>query len=220
MNRMCRTTYRAAIGGLVMFATACGSSESPADRAPSDQASSVSAPARSTRYASTAFVFPLEISVPDWLPARPSIDETHFLTWLGQDTMIDRAVRVMVPVNVYQPGSATATTVPEDYLVYLHTQTRHGASFADNTTTTVGGWPATITTVTTTTSLDGSLGCPAEHMTAADCYGVQPGLVLRIAVIDIDGTTLLAWARATEGNPENAEEFADFEQMLASMRFR
>ena len=43
-------------------------------------------------------------------------------------------------------------------------QTDHGAHFADTTTTTVGGRPATIVTATVDDSLDGSLGCPSQRL--------------------------------------------------------
>jgi hypothetical protein len=45
-------------------------------------------------------------------------------------------------------------------------------------------------------------------------------MALRLAVIDIADTTLLASARVTERSADAAEAFADFEQMLASLRFR
>jgi hypothetical protein len=87
-------------------------------------------------------------------------------------------------------------------------------------TTTIDGHPATIMTATTDTALDGSLGCQNDGMDAADCFGLQPGLALRLAVVDVDGTLLLVWARTIEDSSDRSEVFADFEQMLASLRFR
>ena len=97
--------------------------------------------------------------------------------------------------------------------------------------TTVDGHPATLMTVTSTSAapegfFDGSLGCPntgADQSTGADhgegCYGFPPDLSLRFAVIPVDNTTLLAWARASNPHPDEAF-FAMFERMLNSVRFR
>ena len=57
---------------------------------------------------------------------------------------------------------------------------------------------------------------PAE---AEGCYGIQPDLALRISVIRVGNTTLLAWARTSKANPD--ETFFDVsERMLESVRFR
>ena len=138
---------------------------------------------------------------------------------LGEATDADRAVRVLAPVNVYPPGGTGTSPPPQDYLAYLLSQTDHGAQFTDVTTTTVGGHPATILTATTKNSLDGSLGCQEEGMAAADCFGLQPDVVLRIAVVDAGDQTILIWLRNTVGVDE-ADQLEDFEQMLSTIRFR
>ena len=51
------------------------------------------------------------------------------------------------------------------------------------------------------------------------CYGIGPDTVLRLAVIPVGKTTLLAWARTSKANPDEAF-FAMFERMLNSVRFR
>ena len=131
-------------------------------------------------------------------------------------------MRFLVPVNVYAPGDAETTAPPADYLAYLLAQSDHGASFTDRSETTVGGFPATLVTANVAESLDGSLGCPAEGIPAGDCFGLQPDVTLRMAVIDADGTTLLAWLRhtGTEVTEDATAEFAAFEEMLASTTFR
>ncbi len=50
------------------------------------------------------------------------------------------------------------------------------------------------------------------------CLGPQPGYSLRLAVIDVGDTTLLAWAKI--GSMPDKEFFAMFERMLQSVRFR
>jgi hypothetical protein len=200
------------VGLVAMFATACASGSPASITEPTASASAV-------RYVSKRFVLPLEVDVPAWLPAEPIADEANFLTWTGDGAAIDRAVRFLVPVNLYPPGRTVAAPAPDDFLGYLRTQATHGARFADEKTLMVGGLPAAILTATTTTSLDGSLGCPAEGLAAPDCYGLQPGLALRIAIIDADDITLLIWARAVDGASDRAREFADFERMLTTMSF-
>jgi hypothetical protein len=89
------------------------------------------------------------------------------------------------------------------------------------TKTTVGGQPATIVTATTANGLDGSLGCPALAMAAPDCFGLQQDLVLRIAVVNVAGKTLLVWLRHDRSVSADvmAKDVTSFEQMLASIRF-
>ncbi len=203
------------VGALVLLAaTACAGSSTTTESPTADPA------ADANRYQSRQFVTPFEVTVPAWLSAVPDTDEPNFLTWIGKDASFDRAVRFLVPVNVYRPGSAASTPPPDDFLSYLRSQVTHGAQLADETTTSVDGMPTTIVTGTTGTPLDGSLGCPAADVPAPDCFGLQPGMALRLAVVDVADTTLVAWARVTEGSADAAEVFAGFEQMLGSVRFR
>ena len=75
-------------------------------------------------------------------------------------------------------------------------------------------------TATTPTSLDGSLGCQEEAMLAEDCFGLQPDLILRIAVIDTDAGPLLIWVRDIRGADDRELEYESFDDMLASVQFR
>ena len=141
-------------------------------------------PAAETAYSSTSFVVPFDVTLPAWLAPTPAVEDPNFVTWEG--AAIDRAVRVLVPVAVYPPGSDTTTPPPADYLDYLLAQSAHGALFSDITQSTVDGHPVTIVTATIPgpDGLHGSIGCPAERLGSHDCLGIQPDLVLRIAVID------------------------------------
>ena len=131
-------------------------------------------------YATKAFNLPFDVTIPGWLDATPSLEQPNFVTW--QSPTVDRAVRFLIPVDVYPPGGTGPIPPPHDYLDYLLAQTDHGAHFADQTQTTVDGKPATIVTATVDNSLDGSLGCPDTVTSAHDCFGLQPEFVLRIAV--------------------------------------
>jgi hypothetical protein len=91
---------------------------------------------------------------------------------------------------------------------------------------TVDGHPATLMTATSTAAgypqgfFDGTLGCPTTGADQGEgCYGIQPDIVARLAVIPVGNTTLLAWARTSKANPDEAF-FAMFEKMLNSVRFR
>ena len=138
------------------------------------------------------------------------------MTW--QSPTVDRAVRFLIPVNVYRPGGTGPTPSPPDYLHYLLAQTDHGAHFADQTQTTVDGKPATIVTATVDHSLDGSLGCPDTVTPAHECFGLQPDLVLRIAVVDTGTTPLLIWLRGPAGTDMTADN-ASFAETLTTIRF-
>jgi hypothetical protein len=169
-------------------------------------------------YASTTFVVPFDLTPPVWTSVEPHIEQPHFVTWEAPDLP---AVRVLAPVTVYPPDGTGPTAPPRDYLDYLLAQTSHGARFADRVASTVGGQPATLVTATTDRSLDGSLGCPAAGTTAPDCLGLQPELALRIAVVTVQGRTLLVWLRlpAHAAAADTRSRTTAFEQMLTTVRF-
>jgi len=66
----------------------------------------------------------------------------------------------------------------------------------------------------------GTLGCPDPASDQiASCFGIRHDFLLRLAVIPVGKTTLLAWARTSQAHPDEAF-FAMFERMLNSVRFR
>jgi hypothetical protein len=174
-------------------------------------------PTAAREYDGASFVAPFTVTPPEWAPAEPSTASPTFVTWEGTDA--DRAIRFLAPVNLYPPGSATAEPVPDDYATYLLGLTDQGAQFTDVLETTVGGRPATVLTASTTNSLDGVLGCPDEGMTAADCYGIQADLVIRLAVIDTGSQIVLVWVRDILGDGQRDIEYDSFDAMLASLAF-
>lgn len=108
-------------------------------------------------------------------------------------------------------------------MTYLQGLTGHGVKLSNETKITVDGHPATLMSATSATGpglLDGSLGCPKIGADQSEgCYGVQPDLILRIAVIPVGNSTLLAWARTSKDSPDEAF-VAMFETMLKSIQFR
>jgi hypothetical protein len=68
--------------------------------------------------------------------------------------------------------------------------------------------------------IDGGLGCQADGLSAVDCFGLQPELLLRIAVVPVGDGTLLAWSRGVRDAPTTDEQFADFDRMMASLELR
>jgi hypothetical protein len=201
----------------VTFLTACSSGRPPVgDKAGGLPSNSTS----SGTYASSKFLVPFEASVPPWLPVRPTEDTPHFLTWEQQGLP---AIRFMVPVVVFRPGKTTPSPVPHDYSSYLLGQARNGARFGDQAEITIGGRPATIVTATTPVEQAGSLGCPEQHLAAGEgCFGIQPNLSLRIAVLSVNDQTLLIWLRtdAAADPQDTAAKVALFQAMLSSLRFR
>ena len=187
---------------------------------PSGAADSVASTpsANSPSYASTSFVVPFDVTPPPWLDPKPVIERANFLTWEAPRLP---AVRFLAPETVYRPGDTNDTNVPNDYLSYLRSQASAGAHFRDQTRETVGGLPATVVTAATDRSLDGSLGCPARGTPAAACFGLQPDLDLRLAVLRVHDRTLLIWLRTDKSmNPADvATRVQSFEDMLASIRF-
>jgi hypothetical protein len=171
-------------------------------------------------------VLPLTVTVDPALKSPPNPDSRNLLSW-DAAAADDEKVRFLVPVVVYRPGSSHAIAPPKDYLGYLQSQTKDRVVFRNVTKTTVDGYPATLLIATSTTDqshpqghMDGSLGCPARDAAQDEgCFGIQPDLRVRLAVVNVRGTTLLAWARTDKTNPDE-EFFRKFERMITSVRFR
>jgi hypothetical protein len=190
-------------------------------------ASSASAPSATFQtYASEAFVLPLTVTVDPALMSPPNPDSRNLLSW-DAAAADDEKIRFLVPVVVYRPGTSTPIAPPKDYLGYLQSQTKDRVVYRNVTKTTVDGRPATLLSATSTTDqthpqghLDGSLGCPARDAAQDEgCFGIQPHFRFRLAVVNVRGTTLVAWARRNETNPDE-EFFRTFERMITSVRFR
>lgn len=194
----------------------------PSTSVSEEQATVTSAP---EPYDSEHFVPALRVDPPTWFTSDPVQDEAHFLTWVGEGVDVDRAVRFLSPIGIYAPSAPDKQVgklhgVPDDYVRYLLRLREHGAQVSDRTTLEVDGHHATLMTAGTSASLSGTLGCWDEGQTPGDCMGLQPYALIRLAVIDDDGTTVLAWARTLPGSPTRDQDFAAFEAMLATLRFR
>jgi hypothetical protein len=203
-----------------MAGCSSAASTSPPAKASAASPSPPSSPTGQT-YASKAFVVPLAVTVDASLKSPPSLDSRNLLSWDAAASS-DNKVRFLVPVNLYRPGSVNPEAPPKDYLTYLQGLTSQGVKLSDMTKVTVDGHPATLMSATSATDqgFDGSLGCPkADADQAEGCFGVQPDLSLRIAVIPVGNSTLLAWARTSKASPDDAF-VAMFETMLNSVRFR
>ena len=222
------TRYRlAAVAAVSAFAllvlpgcSSGGSTSGPAKAS----ASSPSSPVGQT-YASKAFAVPLTITVPASFKAQPNSDTNTFLTWFTGSSENEgrfHRVRFLLPVSLYRPGKTVAERLPRDYLTYLRGLSRQGATLADEKRISVDGHRATLMTVTTEHSLDGSMGCPQAQvaLAAEDCYGPQPEVASRVAVIDVSGRTLVSWASIDKGASDESAFFAEFEAMLKSVQFR
>jgi hypothetical protein len=185
---------------------------------PSPQASASRSVGQS--YTTTSFKVPLTVIVEPLLKSPLSLDSPGLLSWDAVASTNEK-VRFLMPVELYPPGSSTPQPPPANYLEYLRGQAAQGATFSNIATITVDGHAATLMTATTSTSMDGSLGCPVLGADRGEgCYGLQPDLSLRIAVIELGpSSTLLAWARTGTDAPDDAF-VSMFERMLASVRFQ
>ncbi|WUJ69471.1 hypothetical protein OG809_30765 [Kribbella soli] len=205
-----RRTAVLAASLLVLASSACGSEASP------PPTPTTSADART--YASQTFSIGLTVTLPEDLKLEANPDSVTLLSW-DSNLAQENAVRFVLPVNLYKPKQLKPVAPPQNYLAYLRSLTAQGATYADEKTTTVDGHAATLMTGDTAEPLDGVLGCPKVSTPPADCFGLQPDLSLRIAVIDINGKTLLAWARAEKNATDVPAFFAEFEAMLKGLKF-
>ena len=231
-NKMLMTRYRLAVMAavsafalLVLPGCSSGGTTSALTKASTAPPASPSSAASQT-YASNTFVVPLTVTVDASLKSPPHLDSRNFLFWDAANSSYNK-VRFLVPTNLYRPGSFTSEAPPKDYLKYLQGLTSHGVQLSHVVKITVDGHPATLMTATSSPDagfdgfFDGTLGCPNTGADQAgdSCYGIQPDLALRISVIRVGNTTLLAWARTSKANPDKTF-FAMFERMLESARFR
>ncbi|MDQ2966661.1 MAG: hypothetical protein M3R57_12530, partial [Chloroflexota bacterium] len=153
------------------------------------------------------------------LASTPTEDSGQLLSWTATGNDNNR-VRFLVPAEVYPPDATRPVPPPKDFLGYIKGLADHGGVYSDMTTTTVDSVPATLLTAKATRALDGSLGCPTIGADQAEgCFGLQPDLALRIAVMDVGGKPLLAWAR-TDGQNPDAAFLAAFDDMLATVDFK
>ena len=216
-----RLNLVAGVAAAALALTACGAAGGTSGGTQQDHAASPSSPTGQA-YASKAFVVPLTVTVDASLKSPPNPDSRNLLSW---DAAHDSSakVRFLVPVNLYRPGSSAPEAPPRDYLAYLQGFTSQGVKYSDVTKMTVDGHPATLMSVASTgaRNLDGSLGCPTVGADQGEgCFGFQPDLSMRIAVIPVGNSTLLAWARTSKDSPDTAAFFAMFGTMLKSVRFR
>ena len=158
--------------------------------------------------------------------AQPNSDTSTFLTWFTGSSENEgrfHRVKFLLPDALYRPGQTAPEEPPRDYLTYLRGLSRQGLTLADEKKITVDGHSATLMTVTAEHDLDGSIGCPqtgGSPDAGGDCFGWGPAAVARIAVIDVSGRTLLAWAGINKDAPDESAFFAEFEAMLKSIKFR
>jgi len=231
-NKMLMTRYRLAVMAavsafalLVLPGCSSGGTTSALTKASTAPPASPSSAASQT-YASKTFVVPLTVTVDASLKSPPHLDSHNFLFWDAANSSYNK-VRFLVPTKLYRPGSFISEAPPKDYLKYLQGLTSHGVKLSNVVKITVDGHPATLMTATSIAAgypqgfFDGTLGCPNTGADQAgdSCYGIQPDLALRISVIRVGNTTLLAWARTSKANPDKTF-FAMFERMLESARFR
>lgn len=219
-----RRTAMVTLCALTLLAVAgCGNGAKPS--APITTPETLGSAAATQTYSSKALVVPLTVTVDAGLKSPPNPDSANLLSW-DAAASDENKVRFLVPVELYRPGSSAPVAPPKDYLTYLQGQAKDGAELSKVTKITVDGHPATLMNLTRTIDashpegfLDGSLGCPERGADQAEgCFGPQPDLLLRLAVVDVGETTLLAWARMNKDNPDPAFA-AMFEQMLSSVRF-
>jgi hypothetical protein len=229
-NKMLMTRYRLAVMAavsafalLVLPGCSNGGTTSALTKASPAKASPSSA--TSQTYSSKTFVVPLTITADASLKSPPHLDSRNLLFWDAANSSYNK-VRFLVPTKLYRPGSFISEAPPKDYLKYLQGLTSHGVKLSNVVKITVDGHPATLMTATSSAAgypqgfFDGTLGCPNTGADQAEgCYGIQPEIVARLAVIPVGDTTLLAWARTSKAHPDEAF-FAMFERMLNSVRFR
>jgi hypothetical protein len=220
MHAKARWITSAAAALITLGFSGCSASNGSSTAATSSPAPTTSGPS----YTTMAFSIPLTIAVPaSFFKAQPNSDTNTFLTWFTGSEARFHKVRFLLPDSLYRPGQTAPEAPPKDYLTYLRGLSGQGLTLADEKKITVDGHSATLMTGTAEHDLDGSIGCPqigGSPDAGGDCFGFGPAAVARIAVIDVSGRTLVAWAGINTGASDESAFFAEFEAMLQSIKFR
>lgn len=223
MHAKARWMTSAAAALITLGLSGCRASNGSSTAAASSPAPAISGQSYTTR----AFSVPFTITVPaSFFKAQPNSETSTFLTWFTGSSENEgpfHRVKFLLPDALYRPGQTAPEKPPKDYLTYLRGLSRQGATLADEKKITVDGHSATLMTGTTEQHLNGVLGCPqigGPPDAGDDCYGLQPGAALRIAVIDVSGRTLVTWATINTGASDESAFFAEYEAMLQSIKFR
>lgn len=215
----------------VLIPSGCASQSSSAGGAQAGLASATPAPPRRVppgpqEYSTKHFAVPMTLSVGSWLmTVAPQVDSANLVYWFTARG--DNVVRFMLPAIIYARGAETKMMeLPANYLNYLHATTDF--QIRDETSTVVGRHPATLLSITADSDspeewFSGSLGCVSQDSQRHDinsCFAINPEQRLRLAVIELDGKTLLSWARTEKNSPEAPELYKNFENLLASVQFK
>jgi len=200
------------------FVVACGGSTASSSAAPTGVAASAGS-SGGLSYTTAKFGIPLSVVVAPGLGSAPTDDTPGLLSWTA--TVVDNnRIRFLIPAEVYPPDATTPMPPPADFLGYVQGLAGKGAIYSDTTTTTVDGAPVTLLTAKTSRSLDGSLGCPTIGAEQGEgCFGLQPEYALRMAIMEVGGKPLLAWARSDANIPDTAF-LKSFEDMLKTVDFK
>jgi hypothetical protein len=194
---------------------------------------SASASVTATSFSSSGFVHRFTWTPPLWAAANPTGVDTgssNRVVWEQSgcvpatpcDYPIDYKIRVIASVGYWSTPTATAQTRATTYAAYLaqiQAQRKYGLTIADEKTTTVGGRPATLMTLTAApgSNLVSVLGCERPNDTREMCWGLEPVFTIRFAVVDTVGGVTTMWLRATSTNPDKDRAFADFESALQTL---
>jgi hypothetical protein len=219
-SRRTNTATVLLISVVLLASTSCTASPSPAKSASAPPAAAFTATATATQatqpYSSTSFVVPFDIALPSWVVPAVKEEQRNFVTWDGAK---GTALRVMHPVEVYSPAGGAPFAAPADFVGFLRSQSRFGVRLRDVERLKAGPYPATLLTMTSSESADGSFGCPTKGMAAADCYGAQPEYALRMAVLKVRGTLLLIWLRDEANAKALRADSASLTTMITGLRF-
>jgi hypothetical protein len=180
-------------------------------------------------FVSSDFVVPFALTLPTWATqVRPTVARTHRLVSWEQSPCTsdcaagsDRKLRFLAPVAIVAPGASRATPIPDypGYLKYLQALENDGVIATSNkSTTTVAGRPATLLTVTTATTAEGAIGCELAASRPEACWGFVSGMRLRLAVVQVGPTPLLAWSRTNDPTAEGQDADSDFARILSRMQ--
>jgi hypothetical protein len=206
-----------------------------ADTTPVNPAPNPSATASvtATPFSTSGFVHPFTWTPPLWAASNPAGVDTgssNRVVWEQSgcvpatpcDFPIDYKIRVIASVGYWSTPTATAQTPATSYAAYLaqiEAQQKYGLTIADRKTTTVGGRPATMMTLTAAPGSDlvSVLACEGPNDTRQICWGLEPVFMIRFVVVDTVGGVTTMWLRASETNPDKARAFAEFESALETL---
>jgi hypothetical protein len=180
-------------------------------------------------FSTTQFEVPFDATLPPWLSevshsrseraGHISVRGTYCTSDCSDADSID--VNFLLPETAGgQPGNPASVPVGTvaQYAAYLDSAEAKGWLGLYSQPVKVDGLVGRMYTITPRVDVVGGMSC--EKDSPSTCWDFRKGAVVRLALLDAGGRTLLVTNGAATDNPHRIASQTQFDEMLAGLRFR